>query len=334
MNGFAGKRILFIGIGFYDYEASIVARLRRHGATVQSFFDRPAVFRRGLLEPLLRSAGSRAIRLVIRHQNRILRSAKGPCDFVLVIKAIDLRPEFLEALRCRLPRAEFILYQWDALGRLPGIESRFPYFDRMLTFDRKDAEVRPNLQFRPLFYRENPGAGNMVHHGDCTVDLCFVGLLHSDRLEMLRRLQADAQCQGVSFFVYLYTGVYTSLKLARARNARNIHFRPLSYRKLMELNRRTAVILDLPHAAQSGMTMRAIEAVGLGKKLITTASDVVHYDFFSIENVQLLPADDMRLDRAFFCKPPAFYSEAIRRRYSLDAWLEDVFRLSSAESAA
>ena len=161
------------------------------------------------------------------------------------------------------------------------------------------------------------------------IDLCFVGLLHSDRLEMIRRLQEMAQSQGISFFVYLYTGLYTSLKLARANNAKNIHFRPLSYRKLMELNRRTAVILDLPHAAQSGLTMRAIEAVGLGKKLITTASDVVHYDFFSIDNVQLLRSDDLRLDRGFICKPPAHYPEAIRHRYSLDAWLEDVFRLTA-----
>jgi hypothetical protein len=334
VNGFAGKRILFIGIGFYDYEISIVARLRRYGATVQSFFDRPAILRRGLFEPLSRLAAAKALRLITRHQNRILRSATGPCDFVLVIKAIDLRPEFLDALRCQLPHAEFILYQWDALARLPGIESRLPYFDRILTFDHKDFTARPGLQFRPLFYRENPSRPNMVHHGCCTIDLCFVGLLHSDRLEMIRRLQANAQSQGVSFYVYLYTGLYTSLKLARARNARNIHFRLLSYRKLMELSRRTAVILDLPHAAQSGMTMRAIEAVGLGKKLITTASDVIHYDFFSIENVQLLQTDDLRLDREFICKPPAPYPETIRRRYSLDAWLEDVFRLSTAESVA
>lgn len=334
MNGFAGKRILFIGIGFYDYEASIVGRLRRYGATVQSFFDRPAVLRRGLLSPLLRRAGARVLGLVRRHESRILRSATGPCDFVLVIKAIDLRPEFLAALRRQLPRAEFILYQWDALSRLPGIESRFPYFDRMLTFDRKDSTARPGLQFRPLFYRENPPLPDADYNGRRTIDLCFVGLLHSDRLEMIRRLQEMAHSQGISFFVYLYTGVYTSLKLAHAGNAKNIHFRPLSYRKLMELNRRTAVVLDLPHAAQSGLTMRAIEAVGLGKKLITTASDVVHYDFFSIDNVQLLRSDDLRLDAGFISKPSAHYPEAVRHRYSLDAWLEDVFRLTAAEPLA
>ena len=251
-----------------------------------------------------------------------------------MIKSIDLRPEFLDALRRQLPRAEFILYQWDALSRLPGIESRFPYFDRILTFDRNDVVARPQLQFRPLFYRENPRLLDAADDRLCTIDLCFVGWLHSDRLEMIRRLQATAQSQGVSFFVYLYTGVYTSLKLARANNAKNVHFKPLSYRKLMELNRRTAVILDLPHAAQSGLTMRAIEAVGLGKKLITTASDVVHYDFFSIDNVQLLRSEDLRLDRGFICRPPAHYPEAIRHRYSLDAWLEDVFRLKAVEPVA
>jgi hypothetical protein len=333
VNGFTGKRILFIGIGFYDYEASIVERLRRYGATVQAFFDRPAILRRGMLAPPLRRLSIKALVFVRRHERRILRSANGVrYDFVLIIKAIDLRPEFLQALRRQQPRAEFILYQWDSLARLPGIEDRIPYFDRLLTFDRKDSAARPGLQFRPLFYRDDSLSADTGTSDQRAIDLSFVGWLHSNRLEMIRRVQEMAQSQGMSFCVYLYTGVFASLKLALARNARNIHFKPLPYRKLMDLNRRTTVIVDLPHAAQSGLTMRAIEAVGLGKKLMTTASDVVHYDFFSNDNIQLLRADDLRLDRAFIRNPAVPVPEAIRHRYSLDAWLEDVFRLRAVAS--
>lgn len=332
MNTFAGKRILFIGIGFYDYEARIVERLRRYGATVQVFFDLPVILRRGVLASALRCADVKALDFIKLHERRILRSARAvPYDFVLIIKCSGLRLEFLQALRRQQPRAEFILYEWDSLARITGIEACIPYFDRILTFDRRDSAARPGLQFRPLFYREDSRSAPVCPAGQGRVDLCCVGWLHSDRLEMIRRIQSLAHSQGMSFYVYLYSGVFTSLKLALARNARNVHFRPLPYHKVMEMNRRASVIVDLPHAEQSGMTMRTIEAVGLGKKLMTTAGDVVNYDFYSEENVQLLRPDDLRLDRAFICTPPAPVSENIRRRYSLDAWLEDVF-LARADS--
>jgi hypothetical protein len=331
VNTFAGKRILFIGIGFYDYEASIVERLRRYGASVQVFFDLPVILRRGVLAAALRRADIKALDFIKLHERRILRTARRvPYDFVLIIKCVGLRPEFLQALRHQQPRAEFILYEWDSLARIPGIEERMPYFDRILTFDRRESAARPGLQFRPLFYREDSRSVPDCRVGQRQVDLCFVGWLHSDRLEMIRRIQSLAHSQGMSFCVYLYSGVFTSLKLALARNARNVHFRPLPYHKVVEMNRRASVIVDLPHAEQSGMTMRTIEAVGLGKKLMTTASDVVNYDFFSDENVQLLRPDDLRLDRAFICTPAVPVSEEIRRRYSLDAWLEDVFLARAA----
>jgi hypothetical protein len=323
---FAGKRILLIGIGFYDYEATIVERLRRHGATVQVFFDLPVILRRGALASALRRADVKALDIIKLHERRILRATRAVSyDFVLIIKSSGLRTEFLQALRHQQSRAEFILYLWDSLARILGIEERIPYFDRILTFDRRDSAARPDLQFRPLFYREDSRPVAVCSADQDRVDLCCVGWLHSDRLQMIRRIQSLAHLQGMSVFVYLYSGVFTSLKLALAGNSRDVHFRPLPYHRVMEMNRRASVIVDLPHAEQSGMTIRAIEAVGLGKKLMTTAGDVVNYDFFSEENVQLLRPDDLRLDRAFARNPAAPVSEEIRHRYSLDAWLEDVF---------
>ncbi len=331
MNGFAGKRILFIGAGFYDYDASIVERLQRYGADVQAFFGKPAVLRRRVLAPALRRAGVKGLALIKRHEQRIFRTAEcASYDFVLIITGIDLRPVFLDALRRKLPRAEFILYAWDSLARHSGIEERLTYFDRILTFDRQDCAARPDLKFRPLFYREDPPCVEARTTDETTVDLCFIGKLHSDRLELIRRIQSMAQSQGVSFFVYLYTGLITWLELTFAGNSRDVHFKALQYRMFIELSRRAAVIVDLPHPAQSGMTMRAIEAVGLGKKLITTAADVVNYDFFTNDSVQVLRADDLSLNQTFIRSPAAPLPEKIRRRYSLDAWLEDVFGLATA----
>jgi hypothetical protein len=330
VKGLAGKRILFIGIGFYDYEASIVARLRSHDAVVHAFFDRPVILREGLVAAALRRAGVPALGLIKRHERRILNHARGALyDYVLVIKGTDLRLTFLQTLRRQQTKAEFILYQWDNLARLPGIEDRIPYFDRVLTFDRKDATERPALEFRPLFFRDDEAPSRNQINAEEPVDLSFVGSLHSNRLRIIRRTQALANSQGMSIYVYLYTGLFTCMKLALRKDSRDVHARQISYQTLMAINRRSGAILDLPHADQSGLTIRAIEAVGLGKKLITTARDIVHYDFFSSDNICVIRADEVTIERAFVSQPSSPVPERIRSRYSLDGWLADIFRLTS-----
>jgi hypothetical protein len=330
VNGLSGKRILFISIGFYDYEASIVHRLRELGAVVHAFLDRPMAVRQGVLRASLAGAGIDLLELTRRHQRDIMRrSGDTRYDYVLIIKAEDLMLDFLQELRDRQAAASFILYQWDSLARVPGIEERLGFFDRMLTFDRKDSAANPRFLFRPLFFREDTQAGGRQQPRDDGVDLCFIGWLHSDRLEMIRRLQAEARSRGMSFFVYLYTGLRTALKLALDKNGRDVHVRPLPYPKLLGWYRRTAVIVDLPHALQSGLTMRAIEAIGHGNKLLTSAVDVVNYDFYSEDNVHVMHAGDTELDPRFIRTPAVPYPPAVRRRYSLDGWIRDVFALSS-----
>ena len=334
MIGFAGKRILFIGIGFYDYEQCIVERLRSRGAEVDSFQALAPALRPGVVATSLRLAGIEGRALIRRHERDILRRAgEAIYDQVLIVKSTELRPEFVEALRRRQNRAEFILYQWDSLARMPGVEKRIPFFDRILTFDRQDAMTHADFAFRPLFYRhasvpQSAGASASMAH------LCFVGWLNSDRLSTLRRLQAIAESQGMSFQVYLYTGLRTFLRLILRRNARDVHVRTLAYSELLECYRRAAVVVDLPHAQQTGLTMRAIETVGMGRKLLTTAKDVVNYDFYASGNVRVIHAEALELDGSFIREPAKPYAEHVRRRYSLDAWIDDVFAPSQAATSS
>jgi hypothetical protein len=314
----AGRRILLIGIGFYDYEHSIATRLRERGAEVAVFQDQPPELQSGLRRRFQRDPDA----VLARHERRILDAAKAqPFNQVLVIKAIGLRLPFLQALRRQLPASEFILYQWDSLARLDGIEERLPLFDRVLTFDRKDAQTRPKMAFRPLFFRDVPDS---TSPSTPDIDVAFVGWLHSDRLESARRMQADAQAKGLSTFVYLYSGWLTWLKLLLQGQARDVHPRTLSYSRLQTINQRARCIYDLPHALQTGLTMRTIETLGIRKKLLTTAQDVVHYDFYNANNVRVVRLPETGLDREFVLSSPTPVDPTILRRYSLDAWLDDV----------
>lgn len=282
------------------------------------------MLREGMLAGLLRRLPWNMSAIVRRHEKRILDQAKsGTFDQVIVIKGIDLSTWLLQELRARLPQAEFVLYQWDSIARLQGIHERLPFFDRVLTFDRKDALAHGGLVFRPLFFRESGNAQDDGKPG-CDIDVSFIGWLHSDRLQSVWRMEADARAQGLSTFVYLYTGMFTWLRLAARGSARGVHLRPLSYRQLMEINRRSKCILDLPHAAQTGLTMRAIEALGLGKKLVTTAGDIVNYDFYTPANVKVVGEASPVIDRNFVERPCDRIPARVLDGYSLDAWIADV----------
>ena len=317
----AGRRILLIGIGFYDYEKCIADRLRERGAELTVFEDLPLRLREGVYAAFARRFRWDTRDLVARHEASMLEVAeRQKFDQVIVIKGVGLSVPFLKALRERLPAAEFVLYQWDSMARLEGIQERLPLFDRVLTFDRLDALANPSFQFRPLFYRNGPAAAPVKED----LDISFVGWLHSDRLEAIRRMQALAAASGLRSHVYLFTGWLTWFKLLLRGNSRDIHLRPLGYAELMRINTRSRCIYDLPHAAQSGLTMRTIEALGLGKKIVTSATDVIHYDFCSKENVSLIATSGPAFDVEFVRRPGVPVADTVLRRYALDAWLDDV----------
>lgn len=311
-----------IGIGFYDYEHSIATRLRERGATLVAFQDQPPELQSGVRRRFQRDPEA----VLARYEQQILVAAQAQAFHqVLVIKAVGLRLSFLKTLRERLHDSEFILYQWDSLARLEGIEVRLPFFDRVLTFDRRDAQVRPEMTFRPLFFRDVPPSTGAEQPD---IDVAFVGWLHSDRLKLVRRMQAEAKVLGLTTFVYLYTGWLTWLKLLLRGEVRDVYPRSLTYEQLLRFSRRTRCIYDLPHALQAGLTMRTIETLAIHKKLLTTAQDVVHYDFYNPDNVRVVRLPETGLDRDFIMSTPTPIDPAILRRYSLDAWLDDVLAVS------
>lgn len=323
-DSFSGRQILFIGIGFYDYELCIVEELRRKGANVVSFVDRPWILRQSFLAKLCRQL-SWVYRWLIRHheQHIIKGTQRYNFDQVLIIKSTDLSVCFLCRLKKNQPKAQFILYLWDSLSRLEGISHRLPYFDRVLTFDRIDAEGNTALVFRPLFYRHAEN-GALVNSSDLEFDISFVGWLHSQRLEAVRIMEVQAEKLGLKMFIYLYTGFFTWTRLALRGEARGVHFLTLPYHRLIEINRNSKCIFDFPHPGQNGLTMRAIEALGLRKKLITTGGDVVNYNFYSAANIHKVDFKNFEIDKNFIYRPAQIITKDVIQQYSLDAWISDV----------
>ena len=93
------------------------------------------------------------------------------------------------------------------------------------------------------------------------------------------------------------------------------------------------VVVDIQHPRQTGLTMRTIEMLGLGKKLITTNADIRNYDFYNPRNILVIDRDNPVIDEDFIRTPYEEIDEDIRKRYSLEGFVREIIDIEMNEIA-
>jgi hypothetical protein len=318
------KKVLFIGIGFYDYEDAIRKKIQDFGATVYYFTDKSIWERYRLLKIIAKIFFFNDSNFPNSHFNSILKKIEGEhFDYVFVIKGDRLTEGFVSKLKSKLSSAEFILYQWDSLVRIPSVLKLFPYFNKIFSFDRVDCLNDERLVFRPLFYRDECVGYDSFE----TFDISFIGLLHSERYSYIDAISQWANQNHLNVFLYLTTGWKIYLTNFFNHKLKFLHINRLSYKKVASIIAASKSVLDISHPLQSGLTMRTIEAIGLRKKIITTNSDIVNYDFYNESNVTIFNGDCKNINLNFINLNNFKVDDAVMSRYTLSSWVKDVFNV-------
>lgn len=325
------RYVLLIGTGFYDYEQAIADELRRQGAIVFIYDQLPSHLRRGALASLLRRFKVNVSRQIKKHHQKILdEMSKHHIDYTLVIKGEHMNPWFLNALRKSHNGIKLITYHWDSLSRYPELVKLQSHYDRVFSFDNLDAENFKDFKFRPLFYRPEIAEcsdQNMVKK----FDLCFVGWLHHERLSQIHKIHRFARNTGLSSFFHLYTGLFSKLRMLINGESAFLATRAINFFDYVRILHSSRIVVDLPHPAQTGLTMRVIEAIGAGKKLITTSKTVEKYKFYDPANILIIDPVELMIDPSFISSPYKKTDAKISEQYSLNSWVNDVFELKSPD---
>lgn len=330
-----GKRVLLLAPSFFNYREQIGEGMARLGAHVDVHDERPgndfltkAMIRKNI--PLIHPAVEKYYKaLTTAH-------AGADYDFVLVIKGESLNRNAIQILRNAYPKAEFILYLWDSVENVPDCAERMKCYDRVLTFDPQDAETY-KIPLRPLFFGENyqpDKAGN----GPFQYDLAFIGTAHSVRPKVVLALERQCREQGRRCYHYLYLPhplMYLYNKVTepayRGVKKQDLKFRPLDGKTVSEIYRESRCVLDVEHPKQRGLTMRTIELIGMGKKIVTTNRWIRKYDFYDPQNICVIDRDDPRIPEDFWGKPYVPVPERIRSAYTLETFVKDILNVKENE---
>ena len=316
------SKALIVAPEFYDYHKEIIKSVEGKGVEVDFYPEdiTTITFR------VMRHFSTLYVDYVRRkYLQKILDSIEfDSYKTVLVIRGGILTVESLETLRAKLPTAKFVMYQWDS-NRQSQYKDKIKYFDIVKTFDLYDSEEY-GIEYQSLFYSQRyKDIADLKK--DMKYDLIFYGAFHSDRLEVIRKVDDFCISNDLAFKHHLYI---TKLSLIKNLLTRFIKFSDLKFLKTFKSDNtqilssysKARCVLDVELNIQTGITMRTFEALGSGVKVVTTNSYIAKDPIYSIENICIIdrnsPTVDLDFIKSDFKKCPLY------ERSYIDNWLDNI----------
>ncbi|MGF7141305.1 hypothetical protein [Roseimarinus sediminis] len=322
INKLKNKRILYLGIEFYNYHKEIIKTLEYYKALVKFYpvvkygnvYTFLNLISKNLLQKYLKNYGDKIIHRI--HDDSF--------DYVFVIQGFQQDEWFYKELKKKLPKALFIMYHWDSLKKHDYL-NLIKYFDRIFSFDYQDAAQHTVINYLPLFYINSYNVTRFKNEY-FKYDLLFVGKLknHFKRYEYVENLRKYATENKLNVYIHLYTDYKFFLKmLLKGKLLRNVKFNTLSSEETKNLFDMSNAIVDFHDPDQTGITMRSIEALGSCKKLITINKTILFEPIYSPNNVFIINPRNESFLKEFLNIP--YQEMLVREKYSINTWILTIF---------
>jgi len=324
------KRILLIMPKYFGYEQEIYQFLSNSGAHVHTLFEN--INDTSLLyKTLFFFAKSKKKKFCSSYYRKAIEQIQDKPDIVLVIRGSTISQDTISFMKNGIAAdSRYIMYQWDGVKNNPNALEIASFFDSICTFDLTDAKTY-GWKYRPLFFISH----FIDKAASKTTDISFIGSMHSMRYKVLTNLKQICARQNLKLRTHLYINrivyfkhKYISKKAEFKEIPRNnLNFKSLSLEDAYTIYGNSKIIVDYTHPEQTGFTMRTIEALGNGCKLITNNPLIKSADFYDPNNVLVYEGTDVEIPDWFIQTPYNMPDESIYQKYTLAQWLEELFTL-------
>lgn len=310
------KRLLLIGINFYSYITEIRAAYERLSFAVDYHPIEDIGFW-SKTEKRFSKASYRA-RVDRYHADIIRQTATISYDVVLFIQVHQFSFENIAALKQTQPQARFVLYNWDSIATHDYRPYR-SFFDKVATFDPQDAQAL-GVDYLPLF--AVPAYFDIRHDQKPDYDIYFVGTIGTmHRFNALKRLFDYCEARGIATKFHLKCNPGGRVMLWRhGAHMPGVTSASLSFAQIIDLIERSRASFDFANHKQSGYTMRFIENMCAGRKIITENARVLNEPFYRPDRFLVVKDYDFSEIREFLDTP--ITSELNVAAFSVDRWAE------------
>jgi len=277
-------KTLFIGPRFYSYHKAIINEISKSSDVI---FYSEVPYGGKFYFGVKRFFPSKTNFLQRRYAEKLFNVIKTHCiNQLFIIRGYGIDANLLKCVKLYNPNITIINCQWDAIANNPNGYNLSQWADRNYTFDIKDAEAY-NWNYLPLFYNwEKLNNSHVSIKKD--IDILFVGAYHSNRSFKIKELNKYCIKNNINFKYYIYVPFYTYIRdflFTHSISFKDIKFRTLNRTKYILLLQRSKSVLDIQYCNQSGLTIRTIEALSIGTKVITTNPNILESECYNKNNV-------------------------------------------------
>lgn len=317
-NNLGGKKILFVAYNFFNYHVEIKKKLEELGAEVDMFEQVKYSLMYTIL--LRMHLGEKYMYLLA---NRIINAAKQKkYDYVFVLE-IKQHETFYQKLRELQTTAKFILYYWDSINFF-DYRPFLKFFHKAYSFDIEDTNTNTNINYQPLFYID--AYEKIRNQATITYkyDFLQVASFSEERYKKMKNFILKSGIDVSRIYIcYVSTFAnYLSLML-KGYDMSWVSWRNKSQKEITNLYRESKCILDFDKKHQTGLSMRTIESLGAGKKIVTANAKLKAEPIYSPENIFILGEDNIDELKTFLEKD--FVSNDKIEDYSLANWCLKLF---------
>lgn len=294
-------KTLFVGLDYHVYTRAIIDEMAAQGAQVTYVDIQP----RTLPFKVLRTTGRSVYdRYLHRHHRSVLKLAREQrFDRIVFLQAHQMALETLAELRALQPGVEMTLYNWDAISN-HDYRQHAVYFDRVLTFDPADA-LAHGYGYLPLFCMRPMQALRR----DLAVpkSLYMIGnIVKAQRYRAVEAFRDYAAQHGIIFNHHLkITPVVLAQLRRQGLKPRDVSLRSIDPDDFAAMVEKSVGAFDFANHDQSGQTMRMMENLCAGRKIVTNNRWVLREPFYSPDRIYVFDGVDFSGISSFLEQPIA-----------------------------
>lgn len=318
----SGKKILFIGPKFNDYDKHIIEELKKFGAYVDFFGEK----KQGVLVDFLKKF--KVFKFLYKYiQNnylkKILKKISNDYDYLFVVRGEIITTKFLELLIEKVNFKLKFMYQWDSLETIPSVIETIKYYDQVYSFDYNDCYTY-GFNYLPLFFTKDFIKKEKIQK---LYDFSFVGIYHSQRHRYIIKLKEFAKKNNLTFNINLRMTWYRYLfmklfdKSFKNISLKDVVFRNLPLTEVSRIFMQSRVVLDIVNNRQTGLTMRTFEALACGSKLLTNNQYIKKERFYNSNNICMF--EDLNVN---FVKSLKIEEIEQFKDYYISEWVKKIFK--------